>query len=222
MNTHTSKEFESELRTLRERLLVMGGRAEQQVVLALRALVERDRSLAEAVLRQDDQIDRDEIEIDQLALTMLAVRQPVASDLRFITMALKIVTDLERIGDLGANIAKRAIELSRHESLDPAVDFEPLARLVMHNLAEALESFVTKDADRAQRVIENDREVDRINAQMFEDLIRRVASDPSAAAKVIPLTSIARSLERIGDHVKNLAEEVVFMVRGSDVRHRGR
>ena len=218
---HTSKEFEQELRQLRERVLAMGGRAEARIVEAMRALEHRDDALAERVVRADDEIDQDEIEIDELAQTMLATRQPVASDLRFITMSLKIVTDLERIGDLASNVAKRAQELNRLPALRAPVDFSTLAERVEGSLRDALDSFVHRDAEKATAVIEGDREIDRLNAEIFALLIARVATEPESASRVIPLTSIARSLERIGDHAKNLAEEVVYMVRGRDIRHRG-
>lgn len=218
---HTSKEFEQELKALRERLLRMGGRAEKQIARAMQAFLERDTTLAEAVIKADDEIDRDEVDVDEMAQAILATRQPVASDLRFITMSLKFVTDLERIGDLAANIAKRVIELNQFPVLSPWVDFAPLAKQVTQNLRDALDSFVSRDAEKAASIIERDREVDRLNATIFGELITRVASHPENANVVIPLTSVARSLERMGDHVKNLAEEVVYMVRARDIRHRG-
>src|SRR5215831_115302 len=216
---HTSKEFEHELRVLRERLLAMGARAESQIGDAMRALAERDDKLAQAVIDRDDEIDRDEVEIDQLAQTILATRQPVASDLRFLTMALKFVTDLERTGDLATNIAKRALELNRFPQLKPYVDLPHLAELVQNNLHDVLDSFVSGDADKAADVIAADAAVDALNANLFAELIAYVATDPATVTRVIPLTSVARYLERIGDHVKNLAEEVVYMVRGRDIRH---
>jgi phosphate transport system protein len=217
---HTSKEFEHELRALRERLLAMGGRCEEQISRAMRALAERDDKLAEEVLNRDDDIDRDEIEIDDLAQTILATRQPVASDLRFLTMSLKFVTDLERIGDLAANIAKRALELNRLPQLKPYVDLPRMADLVQRNLREVLDSFVTRDDEKAASAIDADEQIDQLNATLFAELIAYVATDPATVTRVIPLTSVARYLERIGDHVKNLAEEVVYMVRGRDIRHK--
>lgn len=218
--SHTSKEFEHELFVLRERLLAMAGRAEARTADAMRALMERDDVLAERVIRGDDEIDKDEVEIDELAQKILATRAPVASDLRFIVMAMKITTDLERIGDLASNIAKRTRELNAQPAAQPYVDFGPLADRVQRNLRDALDSFVSRDTEKAQRVIDADDEVDRLNANLFSDLIDRAAHETGAATRVIPLTSVARSLERIGDHAKNLAEEVVYMVRGRDVRHR--
>jgi phosphate transport system protein len=221
IQTHTSKDFEAELRMLRERLAAMGGRCEQQITTAMQALADRDDDLARKVIDGDHAIDRDENEIDELALQILATRQPVASDLRFITMSLKFVTDLERIGDLAAGIAKRALELNHVPALEGNPDLGALATLVQKNLRSALDSFVAKDADRAASVIEADREIDKRNAKLFAELLAHVAADPATVTRVLPLTSVCRYLERIGDHVKNLAEEVVYMVRAQDVRHRG-
>ncbi|MCX5741750.1 MAG: phosphate signaling complex protein PhoU [Proteobacteria bacterium] len=220
MTNHTSKDFESELRTLRERLATMGGRCEQQIATAMRALADGDDELARQVISADATIDRDESEIDELALQILATRQPVASDLRFITMSLKFVTDLERIGDLATGIAKRARELNPLPPLDQHQSLLMLAGLVQRNLRAALDSFVARDADRATLVITADVEIDRVNANLFAELLAHVASNPSTVTRVLPLTSVCRYLERIGDHVKNLAEQVVYMVRATDVRHR--
>jgi phosphate transport system protein len=220
MTAHTSKDFEQELRTLRERLATMGERAARQIALAMRALADKDDDLARDVIKNDAQIDRDENDIDELALQILATRQPVASDLRFITMALKFVVDLERIGDLAGGIAKRALELNRLPSLEPRVDLAKLASLVQKNLQAALDSFVSRDADRATAVITADAEIDKLNASLFAELIAHVATDPATVTRVLPLTSVCRYLERVGDHVKNLAEEVVYMVKATDVKHR--
>jgi phosphate transport system protein len=220
MTAHTSKDFEQELRTLRERLATMGERAARQISLAMKALSDKDDDLARDVIRNDAQIDRDENDVDELALQILATRQPVASDLRFITMSLKFVVDLERIGDLAGGIAKRALELNRLPSLEPRVDLAKLASLVQKNLQAALDSFVSKDADRAHAVITADAEIDKLNASLFAELIAHVATDPATVTRVLPLTSVCRYLERVGDHVKNLAEEVVYMVKATDVRHR--
>jgi phosphate transport system protein len=220
ISSHTNKEFEGELRALRDRLCAMGGRCEQQIERAMEALNERDVTLAKKVIDADAEIDKDENDCDELAFTILATRQPVASDLRFITMALKLVTDLERIGDLAAGIAKRAVELNPLPHLTPVVDLSRLATLVQKNLRAALDSFVARNADEATAVIEADREIDKLNASLYAELLAHVATDPAAVTRVLPLTSVCRYLERIGDHVKNLAESVVYMVRATDVRHR--
>ncbi len=216
----TSKTFEQELRTLREKLATMGTRAEEQITLAMKALGERDDELARQVIKADEIIDRDENEIDELALQILATRQPVASDLRFITMSLKFVVDVERIGDLACGIARRALELNRLPVLESKIDLARMAMLAQKNLHAALDAFVKKDADAATAVITADVEIDKLNASLFAELIAHVATDPATVTRVLPLTSVCKYLERIGDHVKNLAEEVVYMVRATDVRHR--
>ena len=217
---HTNREFDDELRRLREGLYAMGVRCEQQITLAMQALTQQDDELARQVIANDEAIDRDEVEIDELALQLLATRQPVAGDLRFITMALKFVTDLERIGDLAVGIGKRALELSRLPPLRAHVDLTQLAALVQRNLRAALDSFLGRNADRATAVIQADREIDRLNASLFAELLAHLATDPATVTRVLPLTSVSRALERIGDHVKNLAEEVVYMVKAQDVRHK--
>lgn len=186
----------------------------------MQALTERDNELAREVITADEAIDRDETEIDELAFQIMATRQPVASDLRLIIMSLKFVTDLERIGDLAAGIAKRALELSPMAALESQAGLERLATLVQKNLRAALDAFTAKDADRATAVIEADVEIDKLNAKLFAELIAFVATDAATVTRVLPLTSVCRYLERIGDHVKNLAEDVVYMVRAQDVRHR--
>ena len=220
MTAHTSKDFATELRTLRERLATMGERAQDQIVLAMRAFSERDDELARKVIANDATIDRDECEIDEIALQILATRQPVATDLRFITMSLKFVIDLERIGDLASGVAKRALELTPLPALDSRADLSKLAALVQKNLRAALDAFVKRDATAATAVITADIEIDRLNASIFAELIAHVATDPATVTRVLPLTSVCRYLERIGDHVKNLAEEVVYMVHATDIRHR--
>ncbi len=220
MTTHTSKEYALELATLRDRLVAMGGLADRQISQAMRALGDQNDELAQAVIKADDEVDRAELDIDELCQIMLATRQPVASDLRFITMSMKFVTDLERIGDLAVGIAKRSLELSRLPPFKLHANLSQLAVLVQVNLRAALDSFVAKDPDRATAVIMADIEVDRLNATLFAELIAHVVADPANVTRVLPLTSVCRYLERIGDHVKNLAEGVVYMVRARDVRHR--
>ena len=218
----TDREFAHELRTLKDRLSAMAARAADQIALAMEALTAQDDALARQVIDGDHLIDADENEIDKLAMHILMSRHPLASDLRFVTMALKFVVDVERIGDLAAGIAKRALELNRLSSLDGRVDLTRLATLVQRNLHLAIESFVQGNLDEAQVVINADAEIDRLNSSLFAELIANVAADPATVTRVLPLTSVSRYLERIGDHVKNLAEEVIFMVSATDVRHLGR
>ena len=220
MIPHTDTEFDHELKLLSERLRTMAERAAAQIAAAMKALTDRNDDLAKQVIETDGQLDRAEMETDGLAMHILATRHPVATDLRFITMALKFVVDVERIGDLAVGIAKRALELNRLARFEPRVELGHLAALVQKNLQSAIDSFVRRDADLATKVIASDVEIDRLNATLFAELIAHVAADPATVTRVLPLTSVCRYLERIGDHVKNLAEEVIFMVRATDVRHR--
>ena len=220
MIEHTDRDFAAELKNLRQRLSAMGERAAEQIALAMKALTDQDDDLAQEVVRGDTALDNDESEIDQLAMQILAARQPVASDLRFVTMSLKFVVDVERIGDLAAGIAKRALELNRLPALEARGDLTQLASMVQKNLHLVHDSFVRGDAQLAHEVIRADVEIDRLNASLFAQLVAHVAADPATVTRVLPLTSVCRYLERIGDHVKNIAEEVIFMVQATDVRHR--
>jgi phosphate transport system protein len=218
---HTNREYDEELRRLRELLILMGRRDEEMIQGSVRALVERDTSGAEAIRALDTGVDQLELEIDQLCNQILACRQPVASDLRFITTALKVVTDLERIGDLSVNICERVIELNAEPSLTPNVDLVNMARDVQEMLHEALEAFVSADAERARAVIERDGAIDAYYAHIFRVLLTYMMEDPRNIFRAERQQSIAKYLERIGDHVTNLGEMVVFMVKGKDIRHGG-
>jgi phosphate transport system protein len=220
MIEHTSKEFEQELKDLRARLTAMAARAATQIATAMKALTDQNDDLARQVVASDTAIDTDENDIDRMAMNILATRHPVASDLRFVTMALKFVIDVERIGDLATGIAKRALELNRLPLLEARVDLNNLATMVQKNLHAAIDSFVRGDAELATSVIRADAEVDHLNASLFAQLMAHIAADPATVTRVLPLTSVCRYLERIGDHVKNLAEEVIFMVAATEVRHR--
>ena len=216
---HTDQEFEQELRHLREQLLLMGSHVEGIISASLRALVERDSELAQRTIEADRVVDRLEIEIDGLCLQILARRQPVASDLRFVTMVLKAVTDLERMGDLGVNISERVLELNNETPLKPYVDLPRMADETQMMLREALDAFVAKDADRARRVIARDQIIDDLYAQIFRELLTYMMEESKNVYRATRLQSIAKYLERIADHATNLAELVVFMVKGNDIRH---
>jgi phosphate transport system protein len=216
---HTNRAFERELRTIRERLLAMGGRAEQQIAAAVSALAERDELRASRVVDGDVRIDLDEREIDELAFAVIARRQPVASDLRFLVFALKIVTDLERIGDLAVNIAKRSRDLMRLDPSPTEGRLIELATRVRAALKAALDAFANSDADAAERVIAGDREIDAINMHLIADTISAPAEGSRAFARALATSSISRYLERIGDHATNIAEMVIYSLRGHDIRH---
>ncbi|HEY2747305.1 MAG TPA: phosphate signaling complex protein PhoU [Polyangia bacterium] len=217
---HTSREFDRELRNLRDKLLAMGGRAEEQIGRAVQALIKRDEALAEQVVNDDEAIDQAEIGIDELAFLILARRQPVASDLRFVMLAVKVGTDLERIGDLAVNIAKRVRDLARFPPSPMQDRIELLATRVLGALQMALDAFVHADAERAEKVIDGDRDIDALNMHVIADVISGgEANDVNAVARALALSSVSRYLERIGDHSTNIAEMVIYFVRGRDVRH---
>ena len=216
---HTDKEYEHELRHLREQLLVMGSHVETIIGQSITALVERDCDLAERTIAADKVVDRMEVELDALCMQILARRQPVASDLRFITLVLKVVTDLERIADLGVNVCERVVELSAEAQLKPYVDIPRMGHEVQSMLREVLDAFVAKDAARARTIIERDEVVDALYAQVFRELLTFMMEDAHNVYRATRLQSIAKYLERMADHTTNLAEMVIFMVDGKDIRH---
>ena len=217
------KAFHEELDDLRREIVREAAMVTETIPRGTEALLGNDLQAAQAVIDGDDELDYLSLEIEEHTIRVLTLQQPVASDLRFITMSLKFVVDLERIGDLAAGIAKRVRELAALPTLGPYVDLGRLATLAQKNLHAALDSFVRRDADAATKVIAADVEIDKLNASLFAELIAHVATDPATVTRVIPLTSICRYLERVGDHVKNLAEEVVYMVRATIAsRPRGR
>jgi phosphate transport system protein len=217
--THTDKLYDKELKELRERLLVMGGRVETQLAGAVRAVVERDAELAAQVKRDDSEVNRLEVEIDDACRRILALRQPAASDLRFIATAIKIVVDLERMGDLAVNVAERALDLCQAPPLGPFHDLESLASLAQVQLKRALDAFVEGDVDRAHEVMEADGLLDALYLKIFNEMLARMMEDPRAIRRATALMFAAKHLERFGDHCTNVAEMVVYMVRGTDVRH---
>jgi phosphate transport system protein len=217
--THTDKAFEQDLRDLREKLLAMGAKVEAHIASSVRALTERDTPLAEKVVQSDKDVNRLEIEIDDLCRRILALRQPAASDLRLITTALKIVTDLERIGDLAVNIAGCAIDLSHDAEPARMQDLARLAALCLGQVRLALAAFNTGDVHRAQQIIRNDEGVDARYHAFFNELIAFMIEDPRHIRSGNGMLFIAKHLERIADHAVNVAEMVIFLVRGRDVRH---
>jgi phosphate transport system protein len=219
---HTDRGYEGQLEELRERLLRMAGVVEQMIVDAVRATLNQDRELAETTIERDTTVNRLEVESDELCLLILAKRQPLASDLRFVTLSLKMVTDLERIGDLAVNICERAIDLAGHPQPWPWDNIEEMARLVRAMIRDSIQAFVDRDVDKAQRVVERDAEVDKLYWQIFRDALEIMRKQPNSMHDGIHVQSIAKFLERMGDHGTNLAEQVVFMIKGKDIRHMGR
>lgn len=216
---HTDREYEHELLQLREQLLVMGSRVEGIIGDSIRALQERDAQQAERTIAADKVVNRMEVELDGLCLQILARRQPVASDLRFITLVLKVVTDLERIADLGVNVCERVLELNTEPPLKPYVDIPRMSQEVQSMLREVLDAFVAKDAERARKIIDRDKIVDALYAQVFRELLTFMMENGHNVYRATRLQSIAKYLERMADHTINLAEMVIFMVDGQDVRH---
>jgi phosphate transport system protein len=216
---HTSKHYELQLRLLKDKLLLMGHHAEQMIADAIKALVERRPSLASEIIERDDTLDKLEIEIDNLCYQILALEQPVARDLRFIATALKIVKDIERIGDTGVNIAERAVELIQEPDLKRLIDIPMMAAAAQRILKDSLDAFVNSDADLAEKVIKDDQVIDALYEQIFRELLTYMFEDTRNISRVLKLIFIAKHLERIGDHSANIAEMVIFLVRGQDIRH---
>ncbi len=219
---HTSRVYEHELRSLRDKLLLMGGLVEQMIGKSMEALTSRDVVLAEQTMKTDRRINELECEIDELCMRILAMRQPVASDLRFVTTALKIVTDLERIGDLGVNICERVAELGADPPLGPFADLVGLADEATEVVHEALDALVHRDVERATELLSRDAAIDEQYSAIFQQLLALMTRDPTMIYRATRVQSVAKYLERIGDHAMNIAETVVFLVKGKDIRHRHR
>lgn len=216
---HTSKHYEQQLRLLKDKLLLMSHQAEQMIADAIRALIERRPSLAQEVISRDDTLDQLEVEIDNLCYEILALEQPVARDLRFIATALKIVRDIERIGDTAVNIAERAHELIQEPELKRLIALPIMAEGAQRILKESLDAFVNEDAKLAEKVVLSDRAIDDLYEQIFRELLTYMIEDTRNISRALKLIFIAKHLERVGDHSANIAEMVVFMVRGQDIRH---
>jgi phosphate transport system protein len=213
------RHFEVELQALLERLLLMGGRAESIIQKSIQALERRDVDLANEVIAEDKLLDRLEIDIEERCLHLLALQQPLARDLRFITAALKISNDLERVGDHAVNIAGSALRLSQEPQLKPLVDIPRMARLATDMLREALDAFVRRDAETARRLVRRDDEVDNLNRQLFRELVSFMIESPTTITRAMELVLVARNLERIADLATNVAEEVVFIAEARIIKH---
>jgi phosphate transport system protein len=219
MALHTDKAYEAELKDLRNKLLEMGGLVEQAISTSVRSILERDAVMAEGVKEKDRAINRMEVAVDGDCRRILALRQPAASDLRFITTALKIVTDLERMGDLAVNVAERAIDLAKSPALAPLHDLSKLADMSEAQLKRALDAFVSGDVAKAEEVMRSDDVLDALYLKIFNDLLAIMMEDSRNIRRATSLMFAAKHLERFGDHATNLAEMVIYMVRGTDIRH---
>ena len=213
------RHFSVELEELNQKLLEMAGMVEAAIHHSVRSLVEQNRDLAQQVILNEPQINGMEMEIDGLVTGLLALQQPVARDLRFLTAALKINTDLERIGDLANHIAERSLSLMHHPLVQPMTDIPKMASLVQSMLLKCLDAFVKGDADLARSVLLSDDEVDALRDAVYAELQATMQREPGIVPAAVGLIFVAHNLERIGDHATNIAEDVIFLIKGVDVRH---
>jgi phosphate transport system protein len=213
------RHFHEELEALKQTLLAMGGLVEDQIRRVTTALLERDSTAAQEVIARDGQVNTYDVEVDEKCVELLALHQPAAGDLRFITTALKIVTDLERIGDQAVNIAQRVVELNREPQLKPYIDLPRMAERAQRTVKESLDAFVARDTELARQVCAEDGAVDDLNHQIFRELLTFMMEDPKTIPRAIRLILVARFLERVADHATNIAEMVIYMVESKMVRH---
>jgi len=218
-NEHTDKKYEEDLKKLREEILYMGGLVEDQIQKAVKSLVDRDSELAKIIIERDHEVNRLDVEIDGLCIRLLALHQPAGKDLRFITTGLKITTDLERIGDMSVNTCERALELNQEPQLKPYIDIPRMARIAQRMIRESLDAFVREDTSLALKVCKDDEEIDQLNSQIFREIISFMIEDPHTINRAMKISSIAKYLERMADHATNIAEMVIFMVKGKSIRH---
>jgi len=211
--------FEEELQVLKNRLLSMGALVEERVHDATNALIERRPDTAERIIASDQDVNDLQIEIDERCLRLLALQQPMASDLRLITAAMKINADLERIGDQAVNIAEQAVRILAHPPLKPLIDLPRMAEISERMTRESLDAFVRKDAKLARAILARDDEVDALKDQVFRVLLTYMMADPGTIERALGLILVSRHLERIADHATNIAEDVIFVVEAKDVRH---
>ena len=216
---HTDKRYGEDLTKLRDAVLQMGGLVEDQIQRSVSSLVDRDSSLAEKTIERDHEVNRLDVEVDELCIRLLALHQPAAKDLRLITTALKITTDLERIGDMAVNICERAIELNMEPQLKPYIDIPRMAKISQRKLRESLDAFVREDTDLALKVCKDDEEIDDLNRQVFRETISFMIEDPHTITRAMKITFVSKYLERIADHTTNIAEMAIFMVKGKSIRH---
>jgi len=219
MSERRVRHFQDELEALKARLLEMGGLAEDRVRAAVESLVSRDVQILHTVLTGDGPINQLHIEIDNRCFTLLALHQPMAVDLRAIVSAVKINTDLERVGDLAINIAEAATRYLKHPPVKELIDIPRMATIAQAMLRDSLDAFVRRDIAMAEAVLDEDDALDALKTQVFRELLTYMLSDPSKIEPALDLILISRHLERIGDHATNIAEDVIFMVTARDVRH---
>lgn len=219
MEGHIYKAFDAELKELKESILYEGGLVENSIRGAIKALLERNSEIAQEVIKNDDIINAKEVEIDEFCLKLLALRQPAAKDLRFITTAIKINYDLERIGDMAVNICERVLELNQEPQLKPYIDLPRMSETVEMMVKESLDAFVREDVELALKVTKDDEIVDQLLDQIFRELLTYMIENPKTISRATRILFIAKYLERMADHAVNIAELVIFMVEGKIIRH---
>ena len=211
--------FQEELDTLKSRLLEMGGLAEERVRRAVEALAARDHEAIDAIIAGDEPVNALHIEIDNRCFRLLALHQPMAADLRAIVAAVKINTDLERVGDLAVNVAEAARRYTMHPPVKKLIDIPRMAEIAQSMLRDALDAYVRRDTALAEAVLNQDDRLDDLKSQVFRELLTYMLQDPATIEPALDLILVSRHLERIGDHATNVAEDVIFMVSAQDVRH---
>jgi phosphate transport system protein len=216
-----TRHFAEELKELNQRLLIMGGLAEERLSTAMLALIERDSGLMTSVVEGDEAVNRLHLEIDDRCFKLLALHQPMAVDLRTIVAAVKINSDLERVGDLAVNVAEASARYVEHAPVKPLLDIPRMGSMAQRMLHEALQAFVSRDVEAAQAVLTQDDVLDGLKDQIFRELLTYMLGDTSTIEPAIDLILISRHLERVGDHATNIAEDVIFIVEARDVRHHG-
>ena len=219
MNGMTQRHFDEELAELKTKLLRMAGQAEDQIDKALTALVTRDSALAREVIERDHQVNELDVEIDEESIRLLALHQPAARDLRLVTTAMKIATELERISDLAENVCERAIELNEEPQLKPYIDIPMMGNLARMMVKQSIDAFVKDDSTLARKVLTDDDFVDNLMEQLFRELLSFMLEDTRTISRAIRLSFIAKYLERMADHATNIAELVVYLVEGKIIRH---
>ena len=211
--------FDEELGALKDRVLKIGSLIEAAIQDSVKSLVERNSGLARKIIERDHQINALDVDIDEECIRLIALRQPKARDLRFITTAMKITTDLERMGDLAENIAERAIELNEEPQLKPYIDIPRMAEIAQEMVRDSLDAFVMGCSSLPYEVIKKDDAVDNLNAQVFNELLFYMIQDPSTVTRAIKISYVSKYLERIADHATNIAEMVIYMCEGKIIRH---
>ncbi len=213
------RHLDAEQKIVKEKILRMGALAEEQVAHAIKALVERDSKLAQKVIRRDHKVNALDVEIDEDCLRLIALHQPMAGDLRFLTTAMKIASELERMSDLAENICERAIELNEEAQLKPYIDIPRMGSHAQKMVKESLDAFVNRDSKLARKVLGDDDFIDTLNEQIFRELLSFMLEDPKTISRAIRISFISKYIERIADHATNISELVVYLVEGKIIRH---